>query len=169
MLLAACGVDLKNKSSPSGRVQSVSSPPVDAQSPFCFVVESSPLPVQFSPRNPRLRRNVDRGGVCLCARASRSRIASPPLLPKMTRGSLGDHARRTTYDPTLPPRPSLAATRSSKNVSLPTGESGLTPAKKTPYTCQKPARACLAACLIEAARGTEGITGATGLWCNRRY
>ena len=43
MLLAACGTDLKNKKSRSVTVQSVSSPPVDAQSPSSFVVESSPL------------------------------------------------------------------------------------------------------------------------------
>ena len=65
MLLAACGADLKNKSSRSGRVQSVSSPSVDAQSPSSFVVESSLLPAQFPPLKPRLRTSVARGGACL--------------------------------------------------------------------------------------------------------
>ena len=60
ILLAACGADVKNKISRSGRVQSVSSPPVDAQSPSFFVVESSLLPAQFPPRKPRLRRSVAR-------------------------------------------------------------------------------------------------------------
>ena len=93
MLLAAFGADLKNKSSRSGRVQSVSSPPVDAQMPSSFVVESSLLPAQFPPLKPRLRRSVARvrsvarGGACLRTRASRLRIAAPPLLPKKTRES----------------------------------------------------------------------------------
>ena len=87
MLLAACGADLKNKSSRSGRVQSVSSPPVDAQSPSSSVVESSLLPAQFPPLKPRLRRNVARCGACLRARASRLSVAAPPLLPKKTRES----------------------------------------------------------------------------------
>ena len=85
MLHAVCGADLKNKNSRSGRVQSVSSPPVDGQSPSSFVVESSLLPAQFPPRKPRLRRSVARGGACLRARAYRSSIAAPPLLPKKTR------------------------------------------------------------------------------------
>ena len=87
MLHAVCGADLKNKNSRSGRVQSVSSPPVDGQSPSSFVVESSLLPAQFRPRKPRLRRSVARGGACLRARASRLCIAAPPLLPKKTRES----------------------------------------------------------------------------------
>ena len=87
MLLAACGADLKNTSPRSGRVQSVSSPPVDAQSPSSFVVESSLLPAQFPQREPRLRRSVARGGACLRARASRLCIAAPPLLPKKARES----------------------------------------------------------------------------------
>ena len=78
MLRTACGAHLKNKSSRSGRVQSVSSPPVDAQSPSSFVVESSLLPAQFRPLKPRLRRSVPRGGACLRARASRLSIAAPP-------------------------------------------------------------------------------------------
>ena len=64
MLHAVCGADLKNKSSRSGRVQSVSSPPVDGQSPSSFVVESSLLPAQFPPRKPRLRRSE--AGVRCC-------------------------------------------------------------------------------------------------------
>ena len=44
MLHGACGADLKNKNASSGRVRSVSSPPVDGQSPPSFVVESSLLP-----------------------------------------------------------------------------------------------------------------------------
>ena len=87
MLLAACGADLKNKSSRSGRVQSVPSSPVDARSPSSFVVESSLLPAQFPPLKPRLCRSVARGGACPRARASRSGIAAPPLLPKKTRES----------------------------------------------------------------------------------
>ena len=87
MLHAACGADLKNKNSRSGSVQSVSSPPVDGQSPSSFVVESSLLPAQFPPRKPRQRRSVARGGACLRARASRLSIAAPPLLPKKTRES----------------------------------------------------------------------------------
>ena len=87
MLHAACGADLKNKISRSGRVQSVSSPPVDGQSPSSFVLESSVLPAQFPPRKPRLRRSVARGGARLRARASRLSIAAPPLLPKKTRES----------------------------------------------------------------------------------
>ena len=87
MLHAACGADLKNKKNRSGRVQPVSSPPVDGQSPSSFVVESSLLPAQFPPRKPRPRRTVARGGACLRARASRSSIAAPPLLPKKTRES----------------------------------------------------------------------------------
>ena len=82
MLHADCGADLKNKKSRSGRVQSVSSPPLDGQSPSSFVVESSLLPAQFPPRKPRLGRSVTRGGACLCARAFRVSIAAPPLLPK---------------------------------------------------------------------------------------
>ena len=58
MRRAACGADLKNKSSRSGRVQSVSSPLVDAQSPSSFVVESSLLPAQFPPLKPKLHRSV---------------------------------------------------------------------------------------------------------------
>ena len=61
------------------------------------------------------------------------------------------------YDPTLPPRLSLAATRSSKKVSLLEGESGLTPARNTPSTRYNPARACPAACLTEAARATAYV------------
>ena len=87
MLHAVCGADIKNKISRSGRVQSVSSPPVDGQWPSSFVVESSLLPAQFPPRKPRLRRSVARGGACLRARASRLSIAAPPLLPKKTRES----------------------------------------------------------------------------------
>ena len=69
-------------------------------------------------------------------------------------------------------RLSLAATRSSKKGSLLEGESGLTPARKTPPTRYKPARACLAACLTEAARGTEVMIGWRFLFgivrkCNR--
>ena len=86
-LLAACGADLKNESSRSGRVQSVPSPPVDGQSPSSSVVESSLLPRQFPPFKPRLRRSVARGGACLRARESRLSIAAPPLLPKKTRES----------------------------------------------------------------------------------
>ena len=87
MLLAACCADLKHKSYRSGRVQSVSSSPVDGQSPSSFVVESSLLPAQLSPLKPRLRRSVARDGACLRARASRLCIAAPPLLPKKTRES----------------------------------------------------------------------------------
>ena len=87
MLHAVCGADLKNKNSRSGRVQSVSSPPVDAQSPSSFVVESCLLPAHFPPRKPRLRRSVARGGACLRARASRLSIAAPPLLPRTARES----------------------------------------------------------------------------------
>ena len=87
MLHAVCGADLKNKDSRSGRVLSVSSPPVDGQSSSSFFVESSLLPAQFPPRKPRLRRSVARGGACLRARASRLSIAAPPLLPKTTRES----------------------------------------------------------------------------------
>ena len=87
MLHAVCGADLKNENSRSGRVQSVSSPPVDGQSPSSFV-ESSLLPAQFPPRKPRLRRSVARGGACLRARASRLSIAAPPLLPKKMVSSL---------------------------------------------------------------------------------
>ena len=79
--LAARGADLKNKNSRPERVQSVPSPPVDAQSLSSFV-ESSLLPAQFPARKPRLRRSVARGGACLRARASRLSIAAPPLLPK---------------------------------------------------------------------------------------
>ena len=61
MLHEACGADLKDKSSCSGRVKYVSSPPVDGQSPSSFVVESSLLPAQSPPRKPRLRRRVARG------------------------------------------------------------------------------------------------------------
>ena len=77
MLHAACGTDLNNKNSRSRRVQSVSSPPVDGQSPSSFVVESSLLPAQFPPRKPRLRRSLARGGACLRAQASRLSIAAP--------------------------------------------------------------------------------------------
>ena len=45
--------------------------------------------------------------------------------------------------------------RGSKKVSLLEGESGLTPARKTYPTRCNPARACLAACLAEEAKGTE--------------
>ena len=55
----------------------------------------------------------------------------------------------------LPPRRGLAATRSSKKVSLLEGESGLAPARKTYPTRCKPIRACLAACFAETARGTD--------------
>ena len=82
MLHAVCGADLRNKNFSSGRVQSVSSPPVDGQSPYAFVIESSLLPAQSPPSKPRLRRSVARSGACLRARASRLSIAAPPLLPK---------------------------------------------------------------------------------------
>ena len=75
---------------------------------------------------------------------------------------VGDHAQHTTYDPTLPPRQSLEAARSSKKVSLLEGESGLTPAAKTPPTRYKLATACFPACLAEAARGTEDVVRLTG-------
>ena len=52
-------------------------------------------------------------------------------------------------------RLSLAVTGSSKKVSLSEGESGLTNARKSTPPRYKPARVCLAACLTEAARGTE--------------
>ena len=88
ILLAACGADLKNNNSRSGRVQSVSCPPVDdAQSPSSYVIESSLLTAQFPQSKPRLRRSLARGGTCLRARASRLSIAAPPLLPKKTRES----------------------------------------------------------------------------------
>ena len=87
MLLAPGGADLKNKTYRSGRVQSVSFPPVDAQSPSSFVVESSLLPALFLPRKPRVRRSVARGGAFPRARASRLCIAAPPPLPKKTRES----------------------------------------------------------------------------------
>ena len=87
MLVAACGADLKINSFCSGRVQSVSSPPVDAQSPSSSVVESSRLWAQFPPLKPRLRRSVARGGSFLRARASLLSIAAPPLLPEKTRES----------------------------------------------------------------------------------
>ena len=61
-------------------------------------------------------------------------------------------APRTTL---LYSRLSLVATRSSKKVSLLGDESVLTPARKTYPTRYEPDRACLAACLAEAARGTE--------------
>ena len=51
----------------------------------------------------------------------------------------------------------LVATRSSKKVSLLDSESGLTPARNPPLTRYKPARACFAACLTEAAKGTEEV------------
>ena len=91
MLHAACGADLQNKDSRSGRVQSVSSPPVDGQSPSSFVVESSLLPAQFPPRKP-LRRIVARGGARIRARAPRLSVAAPPLLPKKDARIVGDHA-----------------------------------------------------------------------------
>ena len=89
MLHADCSADLKNKNfrSGSGRVQSVSSPPVYGQPPSSVVVESNLLPAQSPPREPRLRRSVARGGACLRARASRLSNAAPPLLPKNTRES----------------------------------------------------------------------------------
>ena len=145
----------------STRRNSCEGPPVDAQSPSSFVVESSLLTAQFPPRKPRLRRSVARGGACLRARASRLSIAAP-LLPKKTHESwvTMPNAPRTTQLC----RHGFAATRSSKKESLLEGESGLTPTKKTPPTRYKPVRACLAACLTEAARGTEQCTryGALG-------
>ena len=132
MLLAACGADLQNKSSRPERVQSVSSPPVDAQSPSTSVVESSLLPAQFPPLKPRLRHSLARGGACFRARASRLSIAAPPLLPKKIHESLVTMPNAPGTTQLLPPRLSLAATRSNKKVSLHEGESGLTPARKTP-------------------------------------
>ena len=61
-------------------------------------------------------------------------------------------APRTTQ---LYSRLSLAATDSSKKGSLLEGKSGLTPARKIYPTRYKPDRACLAAFLAEAARGTD--------------
>ena len=87
MLHAVYGADLRNKYSRSGRVQSVSSPPVDGRSPSSFIVESSLLPAQSRFAWKRLRRSVDRCGACLRERASRLSIAAPPLLPNKTRQS----------------------------------------------------------------------------------
>ena len=92
------GGDLKNKLSRSGRVQSVSSPPVDGRSPSSFVVESNLRPAQFPSCTPSLRRSVARGGACLRAPAFRLSISAPPLLPKKTRESevIMPNAPRTT-------------------------------------------------------------------------
>ena len=68
-------------------------------------------------------------------------------------------ASRTTQ---LYCRLSLAASGSRKKVSHLEGESGLTPARKTYPTRYKPDRACLAAFLAEAARGTEPYNLMTG-------
>ena len=51
--------------------------------------------------------------------------------------------------------PSLTATRSSKKVSRLDGESGLTSPRTIYPSRYRPDRECLAACLAEAARGTE--------------
>ena len=50
---------------------------------------------------------------------------------------------------------SLAATGSSRKVLLLEGESGLTPARNTYPSRYNPDRACLEACLAEAAKGTD--------------
>ena len=50
---------------------------------------------------------------------------------------------------------SIDYSSSNKKVSLLEGESGLTAARKIYPTRCKPDRACLAACLAEAARGTD--------------
>ena len=83
----ACGADVKINHFRSGRVRFVFSLPVDAQAPSSFCVQSSLLTAQFFPRKPRLRRSLARGVTCLRARASRLRIAAPPLLPKSMRES----------------------------------------------------------------------------------
>lgn len=75
-----------------------------------------------------------RGGVCLRARTSRTCGAAQPLLPKEDARIVAARACRTMHDPTLLPRLSLAATRSSKRVPLLEGEAGLcgvTPARNT--------------------------------------
>ena len=50
-----------------------------------------------------------------------------------------------------------------RKVSLLEGESDLTPARRTPPTRYEPARACLAACLTEAAREREEYC-CIGMW-----
>ena len=119
-----------------------------------MVAESSLLTARLSLCKPRSCRSLVRGGADLHAELSRLCIAALPLLPTKDARIAGVCAGRPTYDPTLLPRRGLAATRSSKKVSLHEGESGLSPARKTYPTRCKPGRACLAACLAEAARGT---------------
>ena len=76
ILIPACGADLENEFFRSGSVQSVSTTPVEAQSTSSIVVELNLLPPQFPPRNLKMRRDVARGGACVCERAS---ILSPGL------------------------------------------------------------------------------------------
>ena len=82
----------EKKKKRSGRVESVSSPHVDAQSPLSFVVKSSHLTAQFPLCKLRLCRTLARGGACLRARASRLCIAALPRLPKKDARVVGAHA-----------------------------------------------------------------------------
>ena len=111
-----------------------------------------------APRKPRPCRSLARGGACLHVQPSRFYITVLPLT------AVAAYKRRANrrcscltrhLRPNSLPRRGLAGTRSSKKVSLLEGESGLTPARTTYPTRCKHDRACLAACLAEAAWGTE--------------
>ena len=103
MLHAACGADLENKSSCSGRFQSVSSPPVNGQSPSSFVVESSLPPAQSPPRKMILRRSVPRCGACLRVRALLLRRCCLKRRAHRRFSCLAHHVR-PNFNATLKPR-----------------------------------------------------------------
>ena len=66
------------------------------------------------------------------------------------------------YDPTLPPRLSLAATRSSKKVSLLERESSLTPATKTPPLSLQACKGMLRSMLYRGGKGERSRVGRMG-------
>ena len=92
-ILAACGTDLKNIFSRSGRVQCAFSPPVDAQSPSSSVAGSSLLTPQFPLciQVPRLCRSLARGSAYLHAPVSRLCVAARQLLPEEYARIVGVH------------------------------------------------------------------------------
>ena len=103
-----------------------------------------------------ISRSSTRGGACLNLRTLWLSIAAMPLLRKKDARTVEVHPWRTMYDLTVMPHISLAATRSINNVSRVESDCSRTPTRRTYSNRQKHSRrACLAACLADAARGTD--------------